>query len=970
MAVTLHAQPQKALQVKELKLKNGMTVWLNEDHSQPKVYGAVVVKAGAKDCPGTGIAHYFEHIMFKGTDRIGTIDYEAERPWLDSISAQYDLLSQTQATVSNGLTQKEIDARRAAIQKHINELSVKAADYAIPNEFNRLISRFGGSGLNAATGLDVTFYHNTFLPQYINQWCWLNSERLLKPVFRLFQAELENVYEEKNRSADEMGDALEKALTAIFKDQPYGQPIIGTTDNLKNPRLSDMEAFYKKYYVASNMGLILCGDIQADSLQTLLEQTFGRVQTGPVPERVKSPMPPTGRGEQVGIKLPIPLIKILAQVSNAPTDFDADADALDLANSLLTNGKAGFLDSLMNEHQMMMGMAARTAFNDAGLQFLAVVPNLPFGKKQKAADLCRRQMERVKQGDFSDERLEELKREMLLEAEQALETIDGRAAVMLDAMSQGQSWQAVLSKIDNLKRIGRDDVIRVARKYYTDDFLTLKKEFGLGDKETLKQPGYKPVEPKQAGAKSAYARELEQMPVANSAIRTIDFDRDVITQHLSPTTTLYAKANPMNDIFTFTLRYLDGKHHTPVLAQLADYLSDVGTDSLKKQQLETAWLRLGVTMDVKAADDYFTFTLTGRDAQLKPALQLLAHFLGHAAADKEALKEMRQAAKVNNRSFGKQKDDVLRAMLQWKLYGQQSDYLRQLSLKEVKALTCDDLLAQLRSLQDYACELDYCGRLPISEVAAMAQQALPLARCSKPQIDTYRAISGLSGTSGTSGVSGISGSSEVYFYHVKKSRQNYIVSLEQIGTAPTWKERVVASLWNRYMGGGMSSVLFQNVREFRSLAYSTQGVMRQPDMARHANDPLAYVTVTGTQADKSLTAMHTVDSLLRQMPVNEENIEAARQEMLSDVQNDYPTFREVARHIADQRRKGYESNPDLHTVELAPAVTTAEVEQFHRQHVAQNKRVWVVIGDRKQTDFKALEAYGKVTEIKKEEIFR
>ena len=116
--------------------------------------------------------------------------------------------------------------------------------------------------------------------------------------------------------------------------------------------------------------------------------------------------------------------------------------------------------------------------------------------------------------------------------------------------------------------------------------------------------------------------------------------------------------------------------------------------------------------------------------------------------------------------------------------------------------------------------------------------------------------------------------------------------------------------------------------------------------------------------------MHTVDSLLRQMPVNEENIEAARQEMLSNVQNDYPTFREVARHIADQRRKGYESNPDLHTVELAPAVTTAEVEQFHRQHVAQNKRVWVVIGDRKQTDFKALEAYGKVTEIKKEDVFR
>ena len=258
-----------ALQVKEFKLSNGMTVWLNEDHSQPKVFGAVVVKAGAKDCPNTGIAHYFEHIMFKGTDRIGTVDYQAEKPWLDSISVQYDLLSQTQD-----------EAERTKIQQHINELSLKAADYVIPNEFNRLISKYGGSSLNAGTGYDVTFYHNTFLPQYMEQWCWLNSERLITPVFRGFQGELENVYEEKNRASDGMaGDAMEKVMGAVFKTQPYAYPILGSTENLKNPRLSDMAAFYKKYYVASNMGLILCGDITPDStLTTLLEQTFASVR--------------------------------------------------------------------------------------------------------------------------------------------------------------------------------------------------------------------------------------------------------------------------------------------------------------------------------------------------------------------------------------------------------------------------------------------------------------------------------------------------------------------------------------------------------------------------------------------------------------------------------------------------------------------------------------------------------------------
>ena len=229
----LHSRAQ--LEVKEFKLRNGMTVWVNEDHSQPKVFGAVVVKAGAKDCPNTGIAHYFEHIMFKGTDRMGTIDYASEKPWLDSISSQYDLLSQTKD-----------DAERTRIQQHINQLSLKAADFVIPNEFSRLVAKYGGSGLNAGTGYDMTFYHNVFMPQFIEQWCWLNSERLITPVFRGFQGELENVYEEKNRAADGMGDVQEKVLGAIFKTQPYAYPILGSTENLKNPQLSEMTASFKK----------------------------------------------------------------------------------------------------------------------------------------------------------------------------------------------------------------------------------------------------------------------------------------------------------------------------------------------------------------------------------------------------------------------------------------------------------------------------------------------------------------------------------------------------------------------------------------------------------------------------------------------------------------------------------------------------------------------------------------------------
>ena len=954
------AQVPQALQVKELTLKNGMTVWLNEDHSQPKVYGAVVVRAGAKDCPGTGIAHYFEHIMFKGTDRIGTVDYEAERPWLNSIAAQYDLLAQTKD-----------EARRTEIQKKINQLSLKAADYAIPNEFNRLISRFGGSALNAATGFDVTYYHNLFLPQYIRQWCWLNSERLLNPVFRLFQGELENVYEEKNRAEDAMGGAMNKALKAVFGNHPYGQPILGTTESLKNPRLSEMEAFYKKYYVAQNMGLILCGDIDAQTLQPLLEETFGRIKPTPAPSPREGspdssidkrtnqvPLPWGGvRGGREIIRLPIPLIKAEALVFTAPTDFDPDGIVLDVANLLLSNGSAGLLDSLTNEHQVLAALTDRTAFNDAGVQFLLVVPKLPFGKMKKAEAACLAQMERIKAGDFSEETLEELKRNYLMEAEQALETIADRSAVMLDAFSQGQTWQAVLDMIERVKTVTKQDVVRVARKYYTDQYLTLHKKFGNEPKETLKQPGYEPVKPKNAGAKSQYARELEAMPTVEQAIRLVDFERDAQRTVLSPHVVLYTKENPVNDIFTFTLRYKDGTIHTPLLSQLGEYLDAIGTDSLKKQQLEKAWQHIGVSASFDAGDRNFSISLTGRDAQFGPALRLLAHFMQHAKADKEALSDVKQSAKVGYKSFGKEKESVLPAALQRILYGQQSACLLQPSQKEIKALTSERLLSLFQELQRYDCDLFYCGRLPVADVAILSQQILPLALCQKPAASTYRKTVAQQEPT-------------VYFYNVPKSRQNYVLTYEQLAPAPTEQERVVQKLWDQYFGRGMSSVLFQNIREYQSLAYSTQGLSRVPSLPLHAQDSLAYVTITGTQADKTVQAMHTLDSLLHQLPMKEENLEAARQELLNDVQNSYPSFRTIAKYIANQLADGYTSDPDRPTVRYAATVSQQQVADYHRQHVAPNTRVWIVIGDRKKTDFQALAKYGKVVEWRKEDLYR
>ena len=264
-AAQLIAQTGGPLTVKQYKLDNGLTVILNEDHSKPQIFGAVVVKAGSKNDPhdATGIAHYFEHIMFKGTDQIGTLNYPAEKVFLDSIVMMYDQLYLT----------KEEKARHE-IQMKINQLSLKASEFAIPNEVDVLLRDIGSSGLNAYTSLEQTVYHNSFPSNQIGKWMDIYSERFRNPVFRLFQSELETVYEEKNMYADNpMSMMFENLLKTFYKKHPYGQQTtIGTIEHLKNPRLSKMMEYFNTYYVANNMALVLCGDFDTEKVIPLIQE--------------------------------------------------------------------------------------------------------------------------------------------------------------------------------------------------------------------------------------------------------------------------------------------------------------------------------------------------------------------------------------------------------------------------------------------------------------------------------------------------------------------------------------------------------------------------------------------------------------------------------------------------------------------------------------------------------------------------
>lgn len=945
----LAAQNTKALEVKEIKLENGLTVWLNEDHSQPKIFGAVVVKAGAKDCPDTGIAHYFEHMMFKGTDKIGTIDYEAEKVLLDSITVKYDELAAT-----------EDEAERARIQKEINELSIESSDYVIPNEFNRLISRYGGSGLNAATSYDATIYFNTFSPQYMAQWAEINSERLLNPVFRLFQSELETVYEEKNMYGDFIGGpVMDRLLARYFAPHPYAYPIIGSTKNLKNPRLTEMRKFFEEYYVASNMALILSGDFDTEAVLPILEKTFSRIRSGEVPKKEVVPLPPFKGKEKMVVKFPVPLVKAMGLGFRGVPANHEDQVALAIAVNMLNNANGtGFLDKLMVERKIMGSMAMNESMNEAGILAVAIIPKLMFQTNRGAEKMVWKEINRVKAGDFSDELFNSLKQEQRWKYASNLENIDSRARIMMSLFSQGKSWDDYLQEVSKIDSLTKEDVVRVARKYFSENYLCVTKKTGKYPKDNLQKPDFNPIVPKNSEASSAYARHLDSIPITELKPRFIDFKKDMQTMQLNPLATLYTTANPVTDIFTLYLSYQIGVLEQPELSHLANYLQFLGTDSQSFHDFRTQLQVLGSTIVFEATDTHFYVRITGFDNHFDETLRLVGDFLRHAKADEKQIRQVVNDARVTEKAFFESSDNIANVLLEKVKYGDQSRYLKKLSLSEVKKLKGKDLLSLFDRVRRMECDMHYCGTLPMEKVAEQIKASIPVDEITVAAENApyYREAKKYD-------------KPLVYFVDMPTASQSIVYGYVKGEVTDDAWSRHAARLFSVYFGGDMSSLMFQEIREFRSLAYRVNGryILPPHKLEGKAGE---FVAMLSTQSDKTLDAMEVLNNLIQDMPEKPEHISNIRQSIVNQVNNDYPSFRDLSEKVANYRRNGFESDPGEDLLADISGMDMKDIVRFYRHIVRTKPVVYVVVGNSMRIDMKKLGAYGEVIRVKKKDIYK
>ena len=887
-------------------------------------------------------------MMFKGTDRIGTLDYESEKVLLDSIAMKYDELAMTEDT-----------AARARLQKEINELSIRSSEYVIPNEFNRLINRFGGSGLNAATSYDATIYFNTFSPQYMVQWAEINSERLINPVFRLFQSELETVYEEKNMYGDFIGGQVMDTLMArYFGPHPYAYPIIGSTKNLKNPRLTEMHKFFEDYYVASNMALILSGDFDAQQVMPILEKAFSRIRSGNAPKQEKVMLPPFNGRETMKVKFPIPFIKAMGLGFRGVSANHEDQVALNIAVNLLNNANGtGYLDKLMVEHKLMGALAINESMNEAGILAVAIMPKLLIQSYSSAEKMVWDEINRVKNGDFSDEMFNSLKLEQKRQYASSLENIDSRATIMMNLFSQGKSWNDYLNEVARIESITKEDVVRVAQKYFSNNYLCVTKSTGKYPKDNLPKPAFSPVVPRNADASSSYAKQLEKIPEQQVAPRIIDFEKDVKTSKLTPLVTLYTTPNPLNDIFTLNISYGIGALEQPELMQLTNYLQLLGTESLSFEQFRSRLQSIGSTLAFDVTPDAFVMKVTGFDNHIDETMELVGDFIRHAKADDKKLRQIVDDAKVSEKAFFKSGHNVASALLEQVKYGDQSRYLRKLSLSQIKKLKGKDMLAIYDKVRSVQCDLHYCGTLPVEKVIGTIRQHLPLERTTVASNSPYyRELKQYDRPT-------------VFFIDMPDMAQSIVYGYVKGDPVDDKASRHASRLFSVYFGGDMSSLMFQEIREFRSFAYRTSGRYQLPNHA-HKGTAGSFTAMLSTQSDKTLDALGVLDSLIREMPLKPERMEAVKQTLVNRINNDYPPFRNLSEKVASARMEGFDRDPAEEFLRDIATMDMQDISRFYREQISGRPVVYVIAGNRKHIDMKKLAEYGTIIKVKKKDIYK
>jgi predicted Zn-dependent peptidase len=937
--------------LKTFTLKNGLTVYIWEDATQSDVFGVVGVRAGAYDDPEqyTGLAHYLEHVLFKGTERIGALDWEKEKPIYEKIIAKYDEKAETDDPVA-----------KAAIDDEINALTVEAGKISLSNEFTSLIDGIGATGLNAGTNFDYTLYYNTFPSHQINKWLEIYSERFINPVFRAFQTELESVYEEFNLYSDNPSWAISDfLLSKAFEGTPYGRPIIGYGEHLKNPRLSQLIKFYNEQYAPGNMVLILAGNINAQQISGKIASTFGRLEERPLPERKTLPDNPIKGRKQYTTKMhPIPSVFL---IYNGVKVTDKDEQALNLCASLLSNSnRTGLLDKLAIDGDMNMGGGSHQALGQQGRFIIQAVPYYDSNQRRYQSNKSLEKMllqaiDKLVNGEIEDWVFESVKMELYRDYDLAMESNATRGIVLFDFFTYGRDLNDLLQYKDIISAITVDDVKRVAKKYLSgDNCIVIYNERGKPDKkDKIKKPEYKPLDPPK-GQSSLYAQQFKNIPPNRVEEKFFDFN-DVKVKNLNEHSRLLYSENRENDLFMLTLKYGAGTETFPKLEYAAYLMNSAGVMGMyEPQELKNELARLGATCTISTGDSYLTVTVRGYEANLQAACQLVTRQILMPKLDGKQLNNVIGMEAGQRMSTKNNTGRLSEALRQYLVYKEKSDYISALTDRQLINLQISELTGDIVRASNYEAEIHYSGSMPFDDVYSILSTSLPLVEKEvKSESPVVREMATYKENTVLFLSNNDTRQSNIYFY-IRMDNYNR-------------DDDAMIQLFNQYFGSGrLGSLVFEEIREKNSMAYSSYGVIMRPPLT---GKPLYYLGYIGTQNDKAVDAITLYTKLLTGMPEEKDRFENAKRSLEQALLASEPDARNKSFYYEQYRKLGYTQDPAKETVEKIKNITFEQFIKYYKDNIREKNIAIAVFGDPKDINLDALKQFGKFVRIDEKNLF-
>ncbi|MFC5412023.1 M16 family metallopeptidase [Larkinella bovis] len=926
-------------------LRNGLMVILSVNKKEPRIFTFIPTRAGSNTDPrtNTGLAHYLEHMLFKGTDRYGSLDWAKEKPLLDQIDALYETYNKTTDSV-----------QRKAIYREIDQKSGEAAQFAIANEYDKMIASMGGQNSNAFTSYEVTCYLEDIPANALDRYLALQAERFRKPVLRIFHTELEAVYEEKNRSLDNDPWKVEEVLMAtLFPTHNYGQQTtIGTVEHLKNPSLVEIRNYYDTYYVPNNMAIIMAGDLNPDEVVKKIDKTFSFWKPRDVQLYQPAPEAPLTRIQTRDVFGPTPdNVRIGYRLPGA---LDVKASLLaTLTDEVMSNSAAGLIDLNLNKQQKILGGGSSLEkLKDYSVWSLSGRPKQ--GQSlEEVKDLLIGQVEKLKRGEFDEKILRAIVNNYKLNAIRELENNYSRVNPLLEAFinDKGESWLNYTRRLDEMGKITKKDVVEFANQWMKDNYVIVYKRKGE-DKSIQKvdKPAITPVAT-NTDKQSPFLETVNSMPMAPVKPVWLDYKKDIKRGKAGLADVLYAP-NVENQIFRLGYRLKMGTYHSKLVGLAAQYLSFLSTDQLTAEQVSTEFYSLACNYAIQPGNEYTTIRLTGLQENFVPAVTLLETLLRTCKPDEKALEELKGRILKQRADAKLNKGAIMQGLMQYAQYGPKNPFNNQLTNDELQKVTAAELVAFLHNLVNLPHQIIYYGPQPLATFTKeiVTLHKLPAVFAAVPKKQDFKQIP--------------QAENQVLFadYDMVQSEISWVRNTRAFDPAQT----PIIEFFNNYFGGGMASVVFQTLRESKALAYSTYAYYDTPSKK---DDQYTLIGYIGSQADKLPEAVAGMNELLNALPESPVALDAAKKGMKKGYETERILQDGVIYNYLAAEEKGLDYDERQKIYDALDNLSYADLKKFSDEYLANKPYTYCIVASEKRVNPTDLNKYGPVKKLSLEEIF-